>query len=340
MEEILKKLLQSARKEIKQAENLAAWDRARVNYLGRKGELTKLLRGLKDQSEEQKRQFGSAANEVKKQITAALASRKSQLEKNQQLPAIDVTMPPLQEEHKGRLHPVTQLELRIWEVFSQLNFDIQQTPEIETDYYNFAVLNQPPDHPARDMQDTFYLGAQTDKGENWLLRTQTTAMQARYAAAHRPPFRVVVTGKCFRRDGDLTHTPMFHQFDGLWVDSSVTVADLKGLLQTAMSRILEQDIEIRFRISYFPFVEPGAEFDVSCTLCGGEGCATCKYSGWIEMGGCGMVHPQVIKNFGLDPRIHQGIAWGFGVERPFMIKHRIPDLRLFFQNNLSFLRQF
>ena len=224
---------------------------------------------------------------------------------------------------------------QIWDVFRSMNFTIHETPEIESDENNFVSLNIPAEHPARDMQDTFYFS------DELLLKTHATAFQARVMKGQKPPIKAINTGKCYRRDSDITHTPMFNQFDGICVDTNISMANLKYTLETVMQKLLEDEkLKVRFRTSYFPFVEPGAEFDVSCTICGGKGCPTCKKTGWLEMGGCGMMHPNVMRYVGIDSSKYSGWAFGFGIERPFMIKHKVNDLRPFFQNDLRFLKQF
>lgn len=326
--------------ELQQARQENKIEAIKRHFLGRKGSFAKIVSHIQDVKKEDRKDIGTKVQDIKNESLRAINQKLSNLKVNKDQESYDVTMPSLELQAPGKLHPISQLEQTIWKSFSDLNFDIVKTPEIDTEYNNFEALNMPENHPARDMQDTFYLTEKDDTGKNLLLRTHTSNTQARYAKTHKPPFRVIVTGKCYRRDADLTHTPMFHQFEGLWIDKKITMADLKGLLETAMSRIMERKIAIRFRISYFPFVEPGAEFDVTCTLCNGKGCKTCKQTGWLEMGGCGMVHKKVLENIGLDSDEFQGIAWGFGIERPLMIKHQVSDIRHFFQNDLRFLRQF
>lgn len=341
----LEEIKNSSLQEISPVKDAISLRRVEIKYLGRKSELTKILRNIKNLPPAGRPTIGHLAQEVREEIKRAVAGAKNLLGVIAVQDKIDITLPG-KKFPQGSLHPVTQMLYEIWRVFESMNFQIiTQDPDIETDFFNFQALNIPPDHPARDMQDTFYLkmrraiGARGEEG-NLLLKTHTSASQVRFMKNNQPPYRVISTGKCFRRDSDVTHTPMFHQFEGFAVDHDITMADLKGTLKLAMSELLEHDVKVRFRISYFPFVEPGAEFDVSCTLCGQKGCATCKHTGWLEMGGCGMIHPNVLKEGGVDPKKWQGYAFGFGVERPFMIKHKITDLRLFFENDLRFLEQF
>lgn len=353
----LEELKERALAEIAKVRDSKSLRSLELKYLGRHGELTRVLRNIKDLSADLRPRIGQLANEVRDELKSALNRTEKSVAGQKSQRNIDVTLPG-KKPVKGGLHPVTQMLNEIWRIFESMNFQvITRDPEIETDYFNFESLNIPPDHPARDMQDTFYIrGARRARegrgGEgDLLLRTHTTASQLHFMKDHKPPFRVISTGKCYRRDSDVTHTPMFHQFDGFAVDRDITMADLKGTLKVIMSEILGKEVKVRFRISYFPFVEPGAEFDVSCTLCQGKGCSTCKHTGWLEMGGCGMIHPNVLREAGLNSdsgparalssKVHwQGYAFGFGVERPFMIRHKISDLRLFFDNDLRFLEQF
>lgn len=342
----LAKIKNNALEEISSTKEVASLRVLEIKYLGRKSELTKILRGIKNLPIDIRPELGRLANQAQQEIGQAIAQAKNSAGNSVGQSKIDITLPG-KKFSRGSLHPVTQMLYEIWRIFESMNFEvITRDPEIETDYYNFQSLNIPPDHPARDTHDTFYVakagGAKREKGKRGglLLRTHTTASQLHFMKEHQPPFRVISTGKCYRRDSDVSHTPMFHQFDGFAVDRDITMADLKGTLKVVMSELLEKEINVRFRISYFPFVEPGAEFDVSCALCNGKGCSICKHTGWLEMGGCGMIHPKVLLEGGIDPKKWQGYAFGFGVERPFMIKHKISDLRLFFDNDLRFLEQF
>ncbi|MBU0613312.1 phenylalanine--tRNA ligase subunit alpha [Patescibacteria group bacterium] len=346
MKKTLEQLKQKALGEIQRINDSEGLKNLETEYLGRKGKITKVLREIKDISEEMKPVIGKLANEIKIELTDAIKTADSKFSGKSSTDKgfFDPTLPGIRSA-EGHLHPITQMLERIWDVFRSMNFDIVDGPEIENDYYNFQALNIPQDHPARDMHDTFYLKKEKNKsvgkyGE-LLLRTHTSsASQVRTMEKNQPPLRVIATGKCYRRDEDVSHTPMFHQFDGVAVDSDITFSDLKGTLHYAMREILEEDIKVRFRISYFPFVEPGAEFDVTCTICNGKGCPTCKNTGWLEMGGCGMIHPNVLKAAKYDPKKYQGFAFGFGIERPLMIKHKIADIRTLFENDVRFLQQF
>ncbi len=336
MKEQLKKLRDTISAELNK--NLSSEDLQNLysKYMGRKGEFNALIKNITELSSEQKKEFGKFANQIKQEIEDRFNTLTNQIKDVAGLSSsknFDVTLPGTVFE-RGSLHPITQMTHLIWETFSGLNFDVVLGPEIETDFYNFEALNLKPDHPARDMQATFFLT------EKYLLRTHTSPMQVRFMEKHQPPVRIIVTGKCYRRDSDLTHSPMFNQFEGLMVGDDITMEHLKNILQVSLQKILEKEVKVRFRVSYFPFVEPGAEFDVSCTICSQKGCPTCKYTGWVELGGCGMVHPNVLASAGYDASKLQGFAFGFGIERVFMIKHTINDLRLFFANDLRFLKQF
>lgn len=328
-------LIQAAKTELSHIKSAEELELFRVKWLGRKeGKVTAVMKDIVRLPQNQRASAGQAANRLKAIIESEFILLKKQLKQQAHTGVvIDPTWPgaPAQ---AGSIHPVTQMIFKIWEVFSDLNFEICEGPEIETDWHNFEALNMPPHHPARDMQDTFYVPG------GLLLRTHTTGTNARVMTGRKPPLRILSTGKCYRRDSSLRHSPMFHQFDGVMVDTDISMANLKWVLQTAISSMLEQPIDIRFRYSYFPFTEPSAEFDVSCTICAGKGCTMCKHSGWLELGGCGMLHPNVLQAVGLHPKQVQAFAFGFGIERPFMIKHRVPNIRLFFENQPEFLSQF
>jgi phenylalanyl-tRNA synthetase alpha chain len=309
----------------------------RVKYLGRKGRLTQILRGLKDLPPEERKQLGQKANQAKEAFEAALSQALSVLKKEALRTAaardIDVTLPgrrhPL-----GRLHPLTRIMNEICDIFQRLGFEAVEGPEVELDWYNFEALNIPPDHPARDMQDTFYFN------DKVLLRTHTSPMQIRVMEKRRPPVRIIAPGKVYRRDSDMTHSPMFHQVEGLLVDKGVTFADLKGVLTEFVHQLFGPEVSLRFRPSYFPFTEPSAEIDIACVICRGEGCRVCSVTGWLEVLGAGMVHPNVFEAVGYDPEVYTGFAFGLGVERFAMLKYGIDDIRLFFENDLRFLKQF
>jgi phenylalanyl-tRNA synthetase alpha chain len=327
--------------DIKRTTTLEALEHARVSVLGKKGALSEVLKGLGQASPEERPKIGAAANEWKRKVEEALEARKSVLEM-QVLEArlakerIDVTLPARQP-HVGALHPVTQTTERIVQIFRRIGFDVTTGPEVETDFLNFEAVNIPKDHPSRDMQDTFFMGPGV------VLRTHTSAVQMRAMRSRKPPLRVLCPGAVYRCDSDATHSPMFHQIEGLWVDRHVSMADLKGTLQYFAKELFGADVKIRLRPSYFPFVEPGAEVDVSCFLCKGKPrpeCRVCKGSGWLEILGAGMVHPRLFEIAGYDTKAVTGFAFGMGVDRIAMILHNIPDLRLMFQGDSRFLTQF
>jgi phenylalanyl-tRNA synthetase alpha chain len=334
--EAVTQLEDAALAEIRAARSPEALELLRVKYLGRKGDLTLILRGLKDLDPDLRRQVGQESNRAKVALEEALAQALAALKaaaRRKAAAAIDVTLPgrrpPL-----GRLHPITRTMQEICDIFLHLGFEAVEGPEVELDWYNFEALNLPPDHPARDMQDTFYFSDQV------LLRTHTSPMQIRTMEQRQPPVRIIAPGRVYRRDSDLTHTPMFHQVEGLLVDKGVTFADLKGTLTTFVHQMFGPEVGVRFRPSYFPFTEPSAEVDIECVICRGEGCRVCKTTGWLEILGSGMVHPAVFEAVGYDPEEYTGFAFGLGVERVAMLKYGIDDLRLFFENDLRFLRQF
>jgi len=334
----LKTLMQQASDAIKQASDLTVLDQIRVTYLGKKGALTAYMKQLKDVSSEQRPILGQQVNEAKQVVQEAIEAQgkllnEAALVERLNAETIDVTLPG-RGVTTGGLHPVTQTLNHIAELFAQAGFEIAEGPEIETDYYNFEALNIPADHPARAMHDTFYFDAHT------VLRTHTSPVQVRVMKDKKPPFRVIAPGRVYRCDSDVTHTPMFHQVEGFMVDTDTSFADLKGLIIAFLKAYFEKDLAVRFRPSYFPFTEPSAEFDISCVICGGEGCRVCSHTGWLEVGGCGMIHPQVFDNVGIDNEEFTGFAFGLGVERLTMLRHGVNDLRLFFENDLRFLRQF
>jgi len=339
MEQHLQELRSQFLEQVRQAKNLNDLQKVENDYLGRKGSITLLLKGIKDLSVEDKKIVGKMANELKKESETVLSERARELESAQfsgldreffdpSLPGAKVSL--------GRLHPLTKFIQEVEDTFLAMNFEVAEGPEIEDDYHNFTALNIPEDHPARDMQDTLWA-----KDIPYLLRTHTSPVQVRYMEANHPPIRIVCPGRVFRKDDvDATHSPMFHQFEGLMIDKSTNLSHLKGILTIALRRLIHPELELRFRSSFFPFVEPGMEVDVSCASCKGKGCSVCKHSGWIEMLGCGMVHPNVLKSVGLDPNVYQGFAFGAGVERLLMKKYAINDIRLFYENDPRFLEQF
>jgi phenylalanyl-tRNA synthetase alpha chain len=321
---------------IQGAADAAALESLRVQYLGRKGELTGVLRSLGKLEPEVRRRVGQEANRAKEALEAALEHALSRLKaaaRRAQTTAVDVTLPG-RRLPRGRLHPLNQIMAEVCDIFLHLGFEAVTGPEVELDWYNFEALNLPPDHPARDMQDTFYFNDQV------LLRTHTSPMQIRTMEQRRPPVRIIAPGKVYRRDSDITHSPMFHQVEGLLVDRGVTFADLKGVLTAFVHQMFGPDLGVRFRPSYFPFTEPSAEVDIECVMCGGHGCRVCKSTGWLEVLGSGMVHPAVFEAVGYDPEIYTGFAFGLGIERIAMLKLGIDDIRLFYDNDLRFLRQF
>ncbi len=339
---LMKEELQSVEKEAFSELNRAGTKedllRLRSRYLGRKGRLAFFIKNLGKMGGEERREAGQLINAVKKRLEEGverLLREMEEREKEEKLAkeSIDVTLPgrftPL-----GRLHPVTQIMTDVEEIFSALGFEIAEGPEIENDYYNFEALNFPKDHPARDMQDTFYIG------DELLLRTHTSPVQVRVMEKRRPPLSVIAPGTVYRRDSDLTHTPMFHQVEGFMVDENITFGDLKGVLTHFLHRLFGEKTPIRFRPSFFPFTEPSAEVDIGCVICGGSGCRVCGSTGWLEILGCGMIHPEVLRHVNYDTETYRGFAFGLGIERIAMLKYGIGDIRLFFENDLRFLRQF
>ncbi|GAB4347945.1 MAG: phenylalanine--tRNA ligase subunit alpha [Immundisolibacter sp.] len=317
----------------------AKLEHLRVAYLGQKGAVTELLRQLPKLPPEQRRDFGRAVNAAKTTIETAIGARREVLGEaallaRLQAERVDVTLPG-RGEQPGGLHPVTRTLSRIEALFRGIGFDVKEGPEIEDDFHNFGALNIPDDHPARAMHDTFYLPS------GLLLRTHTSPVQVRVLERQAPPVQLIAPGRVYRRDSDLTHTPMFHQVEGLMVDEGVSFAHLKGILIDFLRQFFGRgDLPIRFRPSFFPFTEPSAEADIGCLICDGAGCRVCKHTGWLEVLGCGMVHPNVLRTVGVDAERYTGFAFGMGVERLAMLQYRIGDLRLFFENDLRFLRQF
>ena len=337
--EALATLEQQARQAIAAATDLKILDDIRVQYMGKKGLLTEQLKQLGKLPADERPQAGQAINVAKKQVQAAIEARKTELQSAalaEQLASerIDVTLPG-RGQQSGGLHPVTRTLQRIERLFAGMGFESVSGPEIEDDYHNFEALNIPAHHPARAMHDTFYVDAHR------VLRTHTSPVQIRVMETQKPPFRVIAPGRVYRCDSDLTHTPMFHQVEGLLVDENVSFADLKGLLDEFLKHFFERDdLAVRFRPSYFPFTEPSAEVDIECVMCAGEGCRVCSHTGWLEVLGCGMVHPNVFEHVGVDNEQYTGLAFGMGVERLTMLKYGVNDLRLFFENDLRFLQQF
>lgn len=305
----------------------------KVKYLGKKSAVTLTLRSLGSLSIDKKREQGAVLNKLRSEIESEIKSREADIAGTKKGAKIDFTEPGKKFD-LGHTHPITKIYEELFEVGKSLGFSIAEGPEIETDWYSFEALNIPKNHPARDFADTFYISEEVN------LRPHTSNVQIRYMENHKPPIRIIVYGRTYRKDSDITHTPMFHQLEGLFVDDRVTFADLKGVLTAFAQGIFGKDRKVRFRPHHFPFTEPSAEVDVSCGLCSGKGCRSCKYSGWLEILGAGMVHPNVLINSGIDPKKYQGFAFGMGIERIAMLKYEIDDLRLFFDNDLRFLEQF
>ena len=321
--------------ELGEIKDLEALEKFRVAYLGKKGALTSLLKRLGELSSAERPEAGQVLNRLKKELTTRFEEARERVfsRKQEGLSLLDVTLPG-RGPARGRLHPVSQVMKEICQIFGKMGFRVVKGPNVELDYYNFEALNIPRDHPARDMQDTFYVS------ENVVLRTHTSPMQVRTMESQAPPVSVIAPGKVYRRDSDVTHTPMFHQVEGLLVDKGVTFGDLKGTLTTFVHQMFGRDTSLRFRPSFFPFTEPSAEVDIRCVICKGKGCRTCKNTGWIEILGSGMVDPEVYRFVHYDPEIYSGFAFGMGIERVAMLKYGIDDIQLFYRNDMRFLRQF
>lgn len=339
MKEQLSAIKSLAEKALSGANDLNELESLRVKFLGKKGELTAVMKGMGKLSGEERPVIGKLANEVRTYIEEALEAKKTALQKaakaaKLKLEKVDVGLPGRVPE-TGKRHPMNTVIDDMNEIFIGMGFSIAEGPEVELDYYNFEALNLPPDHPARDTQDTFYIN------DNTVLRTQTSPVQIRVMEKQKPPIRVISPGRVYRSDAvDATHSPVFHQMEGLVVDEGITMADLKGTLEVFVKKLYGEDTKVRFRPHHFPFTEPSAEMDISCFNCGGEGCRICKGEGWIEILGCGMVHPKVLANVGIDPEKYSGFAFGIGLERVAMFRYGIDDLRLFYENDLGFLKQF
>ena len=334
----LEDVLRQAQGEVASAESLIGLDQVRVHYVGKKGLITEQMKTLGTLPPDERKQAGALINQARDQFNVAFDARKAvleaqELEQRLAREMIDVTLPGRGQE-TGGLHPVTLTLQRISELFARIGFETVEGPEVEDDYHNFEALNIPASHPARAMHDTFYFD------EHTLLRTHTSPVQVRIMESRTPPLRVIAPGRVYRCDSDLTHTPMFHQVEGFLVDRDVSFADLRGVLYEFLTLFFEKDVQVRFRPSYFPFTEPSAEVDIECVICGGCGCRVCKQTGWLEVMGCGMIHPRVFGFVDIDPEVFTGFAFGLGVERMAMLRYGINDLRLFFENDLKFLRQF
>ena len=339
MKEKIGEIKEKSTKEISECKNLKELNELRVKYLGKKGELTLVLRGMGGLTPEERPIIGSLVNQVRDEIEALIQDKEKEL-KNEELlkrletENIDVTEPS-KKVHLGSLHPITKTIEEVEEIFLGMGYEIADGPEVEKATYNFDKLNTPPDHPARDVQDTFYVT------EDIVLRSQTSPVQARVMENTKPPIKIICPGAVYRSDSvDATHSPVFHQVEGLVVDRNISMSDLKGTLEMFAKKCLGENTKIRFRPHHFPFTEPSAEADVSCFVCGGKGCRVCKGEGWIELLGCGMVHPNVLRNCGIDQEVYSGFAFGFGVDRIAMAKYGIEDMRLLFENDVRFLKQF
>lgn len=339
MKEKLSQIKSAAEQALASAETLDTLEELRVRFLGKKGELTAVMKGMGGLSPEERPIIGQLANEVRDFIGSALDEKKAALESAAEeakilAETIDVTIPGKRPE-KAKKHPLTTVLDDLKDIFIGMGFSIVDGPEVELDYYNFEALNIPKDHPARDTQDTFYIN------DNVVLRTQTSPVQIRTMEKMQPPIRIISPGRVYRSDAvDATHSPVFHQVEGLVIDKGITMADLKGTLEVFVHKLYGNDTKLRFRPHHFPFTEPSAEVDISCFNCGGKGCPICKGEGWIEILGCGMVHPKVLRNCNIDPEVYSGFAFGIGLERTTMFRYGIKDLRMFFENDVRFLDQF
>lgn len=340
MEQELQRIKEEALSAIKSASDEQALQNVRVKYLGKKGGVTALLKGLGKLSPEERPKMGALVNAVRQALEEEIDALKTSMEvaaMNARLEEekIDITLPG-RAPKTGHIHPLTTVNEMIEDFFMKMGYTVEEGPEIEQDHFNFECLNLPKDHPARDMQDSFYIT------ENFLLRTHTSPVQARTMQRHEPnsPIRMIAPGKVYRWDYDATHSPVFHQVEGLIIDEHITFADLKGTIETFLRHMFGDDTKVRFRTSFFPFTEPSVEVDISCVMCGGEGCRVCSHTGWLEILGCGMVHPRVLELNGYDPNKVKGFAFGMGVERIAMLLYGIGDLRLFFEDDIRFLEQF
>ncbi|MBR6737544.1 MAG: phenylalanine--tRNA ligase subunit alpha [Clostridia bacterium] len=338
MNEKLNVILENAKLDISASNSLKELNEVKVKYQGKNGEVTKLMQGMRDIPKEDRPAFGKMVNDLRTAIDEVYAERETEL-KNAEIKLtfekeeIDITLPSKKRE-TGTLHPLTLVKNELIDAFTSMGFEIFEGPEIEEDYYNFKMLNIPEDHPARDMQDTFYIN------DNILLRTQTSAGQVRVMLDKKPPIKILSPGKVYRSDDDASHSPMFHQMEGLVVDKNITLCDLKGTLDEFCKMMFGKDAKTRLRPSYFPFTEPSVEVDVSCSECHGKGCKLCKGTGWIEILGAGIVNKKVLEGCGIDSEEYSGYAFGLGIERIAILKYKIPDIRLFFENDVRFLKQF
>jgi phenylalanyl-tRNA synthetase alpha chain len=335
MKERLLDIYKQALKDLESIEDLSSLERFRIAYLGKKGLVTSEMKRLGELPPEDRPEIGKIANEIKAELSNRLEEAFIRIEAKKEKKEIflDVTLPgraPL----RGHLHPISQVNIEICNIFVKMGYRIVQGPNVELDYYNFEALNFPKEHPARDMQDTFYVS------DSVVLRTHTSPMQIRVMEKQKPPVSIIAPGKVYRSDSDISHTPMFHQVEGLLVDKGITLGDLKGTLTSFVHQMFGADVSLRFRPSFFPFTEPSAEVDIQCVICKGKGCRTCSNTGWLEILGSGMVDPAVYGFVDYDPEIYSGFAFGMGIERIAMLKYGIDDIQLFFKNDMRFLRQF
>ncbi|GBD38999.1 Phenylalanine--tRNA ligase alpha subunit [bacterium HR37] len=338
MIERLEDIKKQAENELRNAVDEVTLHNVKARFLGRKGIITEVLKGMRDVPQSERPRIGQAINEVKEFIEGLFEARLREIKEERKrhillTEKVDVTLPG-KGTRLGNKHPITQVMEEIVGIFERMGFEIAEGPEVELDYYNFEALNIPRDHPARDMQDTFYIS------DDVVLRTHTSPVQIRVMEKQKPPIKVIAPGKVYRCDSDVSHTPMFHQVEGLLVDERVTFSDLKGVLTQFARLLFGSHIKVRFRPSFFPFTEPSAEVDIECVICAGKGCRVCKNSGWLEILGCGMVDPEVFRSVQYDPQRYRGFAFGLGVERITMLKFGINDIRLFFENDIRFLKQF
>ncbi len=352
----LNNLVAEAKHSLEKLDDLHQLKDLEVKYLGRKGLLTELMKGIKDLSNEEKKTVGKLLNVSKKQLEEEFQNKKEDLENaalDEQLKKefFDVTIPAKsalkiyqksEDKEKGHIHPLSQVQREVEEIFQQMGFSVADGPEVESEFYNFECMNIPADHPARDMQDTFFVADKNDKDHSrMVLRTHTSPVQVRSMLKHGAPLRLIVPGRTFRYEAtDASHDSTFYQVEGLLIDENISLAHLKGVLAEFLTRLFKKEVEVRFRPGYFPFVEPGLEVDFSCLLCNGKGCKTCKHTGWLEFMGAGMVHEHVLRSGGLDPKTHQGWAFGFGLTRLVMMRYGIDDIRLLQGGDLRFMRQF
>lgn len=339
MKELLNKIVCQALDDVAKCADSKSLTDIRVKFLGKNGEMTSVMKGMGKLSPEERPAMGKLVNEAREKIENAIAEKDKKI-KDEELAlklsaeAVDVTLPSKPTREVGSVHPLTRIKNEIIDIFKGFGFSVAEGPEIETDYFNFQLMNVPKDHPARDMQDTFYID------DNILLRTHTSPMQARIMTTQKPPIRVVVPGKVYRSDDDASHSPIFNQIEGLAVDKKITLGDLQGVLTAFAEKIFSKDTKTRFRPSYFPFTEPSVEMDVTCSICGGNGCRVCKDTGWVEILGAGVVNPHVLDMCGLDSNEYSGFAFGFGVERIAMLKYAVPNIKMFYENDVRFLKQF